>query len=57
MNKIKILKRVIYVYRCKTSNVENKFLENMIKEHSISIIICCISITSNIRLDDKLSIH
>ena len=28
----------------------------MIKEHSISIIICCISITSNIRLDDKLSI-
>lgn len=50
------LKKVIYVYRCKTSNVENKFLENMIKEHSISIIICCISITSNIRLDDKLSI-
>lgn len=51
-----LLKKVIYIYRCKTSNVENKFLENMIKEHSISIIICCISITSNIRLDEKLSI-
>jgi len=51
-----LFSKVIYIYKCKYGNVDNKFIENLVTEHNISFVICCISITSNFRLDKKISI-
>ena len=51
-----LLKKVIYIYRCKNFIVDNAFVDSLIDSNQITLVISCISITSNIRLSGKLKV-